>query len=228
MYNYDSERINYKKFVEEANSKSMSLYGISFEDMLKMDNLDDDTKKFAQYCLIKCPIDMSPSTMNRICWKIEQEFGENFSYEEVEFDYGIYKSAKDVQRTSYIEIKSLCEQYLLDLKALNGHKSNSNEERKIILEDKDRLLEAFIENVTTVCPNSESLCDILLDICYEDKLSKSIVWDICGDQIIQNMLAKYNYTLTYPEKSLDADFWCGGVKFSNKTIRIGGENVYEV
>lgn len=228
MYNYDSERINYKKFIEEVNSKSVSLYGISFEDMLKLDNLDEDMNRFAQYCLVKCPIDMSPSTMNRICWKIEKEFGENFSCNDVEFDYEIYKSKNDVSKTSYFEIKSLCEKYLLDLKALNGRKVNSNEERKMLLEDKDRLLEVLIEDLASTCPNSESLCDMLLDICYGEKMSRSIVWDICGDQIIKNMLEKNNYMITYPEKCADAEFWCGGVKFANKTIRVGGELEDEV
>lgn len=228
MYNYDTERINYQKFIEEVNSKSIGLYGISFEDMLKMDNLSEDAAKFVQYCSAKCPIDMSPSTMNRICRKIEEKFDGNFSCEELEFDYSIYKSKNNVRRSSYAEIKGLCERYLMDLKTLNSKKINNEEERKILLEDKDRLLETLIEDMTSICPNEESLCDILLDICYTGKMSKTIVWDVCGTQIIKNMLEKHDNTLTYPEKSENADFCCCGTKFSNKTIRIGGEIIDEI
>mgnify|MGYP003177956935 FL=1 len=228
MYNYDTERINYQKFIEEVNSKSIGLYGISFEDMLKMDNLSEDEAKFVQYCSAKCPIDMSPSTMNRICRKIEEKFDGNFSCEELEFDYSIYKSKNNVRRSSYAEIKGLCEHYLMNLKALNSRKINNEEERKILLEDKDRLLETLIEDMTSICPNEESLCDILLDICYTGKMSKTIVWDVCGTQIIKNMLEKHDNTLTYPEKSENADFCCCGTKFSNKTIRIGGEIIDEI
>lgn len=228
MYNYDTERINYQKFIEEVNSKSIGLYGISFEDMLKMDNLSEDAAKFVKYCSAKCPIDMSPSTMNRICRKIEEEFDENFSCEELEFDYSIYKSKNNVKRSSYAEIKGLCEHYLMNLKTLNSRKINNEEERKILLEDKDRLLETLIEDMTSICPNEESLCDILLDICYTGKMSKTIVWDVCGTQIIKNMLEKHDNTLIYPEKSENADFCCCGTKFSNKTIRIGGEIIDEI
>lgn len=228
MYNYDIERVNYQKFIEEVNSKSIGLYGISFEDMLKMDNLSEDVAKFVQYCSAKCPIDMSPSTMNRICRKIEEEFDGNFSCEELEFDYSIYKSKNNVKRSSYAEIKGLCEHYLMNLKTLNSRKINNEEERKILLEDKDRLLETLIEDMTSICPNEESLCDILLDICYTGKMSKTIVWDVCGTQIIKNMLEKHDNTLTYPEKSENADFCCCGTKFSNKTIRIGGEIIDEI
>lgn len=228
IYNYDAERINYQKFIEEANSKSTSLYGISFEEMLKLGDLDGETEKFVNYCSAKCPIDMSPSTMNRICHKIESEFKENFLCEDVEFDYTIYKSKNDVNGALYAEIKPLCEHYLLDLKTLNSRKVNNEEERKILLADKDRLLETLVEDVTSVCPNAESLCDILLDICYSGKMSKSIVWDICGGQIIKNMLEKHDYTLTYPEKCGEADFWCCGTKFSNKTIKVGGDSIDEV
>lgn len=228
MYNYDTERINYQKFIEEVNSKSIGLYGISFEDMLKMDNLSEDAAKFVQYCSAKCPIDMSPSTMNRICRKIEEEFDGNFSCEKLAFDYSIYKSKNNVKRSSYAEIKGLCEHYLMNLKTLNSRKINNEEERKILLEDKDRLLETLIEDMTSICPNEESLCDILLDICYTGKMSKTIVWDVCGTQIIKNMLEKHDNTLTYPEKSENADFYCCGTKFSNKTIRIGGEIIDEI
>lgn len=228
MYNYDTERINYQKFIEEVNSKSIGLYGISFEDMLKMDNLSEDAAKFVKYCSAKCPIDMSPSTMNRICRKIEEKFDGNFSCEELEFDYSIYKSKNNVRRSSYAEIKGLCEHYLMNLKALNSRKINNEEERKILLEDKDRLIETLIEDMTSICPNEESLCDILLDICYTGKMSKTIVWDVCGTQIIKNMLEKHDNTLTYPEKSENADFCCCGTKFSNKTIRIGGEIIDEI
>lgn len=228
MYNYDTERINYQKFIEEANSKSISLYGYSFEDMLKMDNLDEDVDRFIKYCASKCPIDMSPSTMNRICWKIESEFSGNFLCSDVDFDYMIYKSGNEVKRTSYFEIKSLCEHYLMDLKNLNSRKTNNEEERKILLADKDRLLEVLMEDISSICPNKESLCDILLDICYTGKMSKSIVWDVCGDQIIENMLKKHDNMLTYPEKCSEAEFSCCGAKFVSKTIKIGGEKANEV
>ena len=228
MYNYDTERINYQKFIEEVNSKSISLYGYSFEDMLKMDNLSEEAERFVKYCAMKCPIDMSPSTMNRICWKIESEFSGNFLCSDVDFDYMIYKSGNEVKRTSYFEIKSLCEHYLMDLKNLNSRKTNNEEERKILLADKDRLLEVLMEDISSICPNQESLCDILLDICYTGKMSKSIVWDVCGDQIIENMLKKHDNMLTYPEKCSEAEFSCCGAKFVSKTIKIGGEKANEV
>ena len=228
MYNYDAERINYQKFIEEANSKSIGLYGYSFEDILKMDDLSEDADKFVKYCTIKCPIDMSPSTMNRICWKIESEFSGNFLCDDVDFDYRIYKSGNEVKRTSYFEIKSLCEHYLMDLKNLNSRKINNEEERKILLADKDRLLEVLIEDITSICPNQETLCDILLDICYTGKMSKSVVWDVCGNQIIENMLKKHGNVLTYPEKCLEAEFSCCGTKFFSKTIKVGGEKADEV
>lgn len=228
MYNYDTERINYQKFIEEVNSKSISLYGYSFEDMLKMDNLGEEAERFVKYCAMKCPIDMSPSTMNRICWKIESEFSGNFLCDDVDFDYRIYKSGNEVKRTSYFEIKSLCEHYLMDLKNLNSRKINNEEERKILLVDKDRLLEVLIEDITSICPNQETLCDILLDICYTGKMSKSVVWDVCGNQIIENMLKKHGNVLTYPEKCLEAEFSCCGTKFFSKTIKVGGEKADEV
>ena len=59
-------------------------------------------------------------------------------------------------------------------------------------------------------------------------MSKSIVWDVCGDQIIENMLKKHDNMLTYPEKCSEAEFSCCGAKFVSKTIKIGGEKANEV
>ena len=74
-----------------------------------------------------------------------------------------------------------------------------------------------------VCPNETVLCDTLLDMCYLGSLPKNIVWDVCGDIIIQNMLKKNDYMMTYPERSENAEFWCGGVKYADRTIKVGGE-----
>lgn len=228
IYNYDHERIKYQKFMEECNSKSVGLFGVPYEDLHNICNQSEDINKFIEYCSVKCPIDLSPSTMNRICWKIESEFSSNFSCDDMDFDYRIYKSDNDVQKNSYLDIKNLCEHYLMDLKSLNGKRVNNEEEKKMLLEDKSRLLETLTEDLSVICPNMEFLCDILLDICYSGKMSKSIVWDICGDQIIKNMLKKHNNILTYPEKCQVEGFLCGGVRFINKTIEIGGADSYEV
>lgn len=224
MYNYDFERIKYNKFLEEVNSKTISLYGKTFDEMVNSTDLDDESRKFINYCEKKCPIDMSPSTMNRICWAVEKEFrNENFDFPDSSFDYTIYKSCDFVEDQSYYDIKQLCDKYIDNVRELNRKRVCNEDERKLLSDDKKQLLETFKDDISMVCPNETVLCDTLLDMCYLGSLPKNIVWDVCGDIIVQNMLKKNDYMMTYPERSENAEFWCGGVKYADRTIKVGGE-----
>ncbi len=50
------------------------------------------------------------------------------------------------------------------------------------------LSEEFQRECGCVCPDKERLCDILLDLCYGSSDSKKFVWDMCGEQIVENLL----------------------------------------
>ena len=52
--------------------------------------------------------------------------------------------------------------------------------------------EQFLEKCVEICPNEYELCDILIDLCYKSRNNKEIVWFICGDVIIKNLLKNNN------------------------------------
>jgi hypothetical protein len=73
------------------------------------------------------------------------------------------------------------------------------------------------------------LCDILIDLLYDKPNSKCVVWDICGDTVINNLLEKSGYVIEYPEVVEDGEeFSCCRKKFVMKSICVGGENYEEV
>lgn len=220
MYNYDTEKKKYDSYLSEAQSKAISIFGMTLEEMRQSDCLTEDQKFFLNYCDIKCPLDMSPSTMNRICWAIEKAFDGNFNIQDEQFDYSIYKSKDDVIISNYSDVEIICEEYMDRMKILNKRKIRCEEDKKTLMEDKKQCTEIFKEEVIAACTNEKVLCEILLDLCYGGKMSKSIVWDVCGNVIISNMLEKNNMLLTYPIKS-NSGFLCCGSKFVNRTIRIG-------
>ena len=39
-----------------------------------------------------------------------------------------------------------------------------------------------------ICSNGKILCDILIDLLYDKPNAKGVVWDMCGDIIIDNLL----------------------------------------
>ena len=74
----------------------------------------------------------------------------------------------------------------------------------------------------SICTNKHILCEILLDICYGDGIDVSIVWNLCGDVIVEKLIEKSKH-YTYPEQDLNGEFSYGGLKFTMKSIQVGGE-----
>ena len=57
------------------------------------------------------------------------------------------------------------------------------------------------ENCFSICPNEQVLCEILLDICYRDGIDVSIVWNLCGDVIVDKLLKKSGGNCKHGRKS---------------------------
>jgi hypothetical protein len=80
-----------------------------------------------------------------------------------------------------------------------------------------------------VCPNEHVLCDILIDLLYDKPNSKGVVWDMCGDAIVDNLLKKTNGMIQYPEAvDSEEEFSCCRKKFKMKQLYVGGEENGEV
>lgn len=45
----------------------------------------------------------------------------------------------------------------------------------------------------------------MLDIAYSTNRSKKFVWEICGAQIIRNLLARHNNVITLPLKTYEGE-----------------------
>jgi hypothetical protein len=78
------------------------------------------------------------------------------------------------------------------------------------------------EDCFSICPNEQALCEILLDVCYRDGFDASIVWNLCGDVIVDKLVNKSGM-YSYPEQNDNGDFSFGGLSFVMKHIAIGGE-----
>ena len=74
--------------------------------------------------------------------------------------------------------------------------------------------ETWTEKCLSVCNNMKVLTNILLEICYNSSGSKAMVWDICGEQIINNLLEKNNNTFKFPTKDQYGDIEFDGDYFS--------------
>lgn len=155
----------------------------------------------------------NPCVVNRICWIFENEFNGYLSkkFEQPKFDYSILKCNVDYSKKNYDDIFSIYKDYQHRVddfqKKMKSEKLDTFEcwqQRKIFI---DR----FKRECEIVCSNEKELCDIVLDICYKAEKTKQFAWDICGDVILDNLLANKKYRIHYPQRvNANGDFeYCG-------------------
>ena len=196
----------------------------NIRDLLKNDgNLPDNEQKILEFYKKQLPLDVSPSTMNRICWAIEDEFDGVNLFENVNFDYNVYKSGFEYAKEDYELIKRKCEDYRQKKREINKKRFVDHEDEEENIVDKIIKLNADLEeSCFSICPNEQVLCEILLDVCYKDGIDVGIVWNLCGDVIVDK-LANKSGVYSYPEQDANGEFCYGGLKFTMKNIMVGGE-----
>lgn len=84
------------------------------------------------------------------------------------------------------------------------------------------LLRNFRQRCAEICSNEEQLCNIVLDMCYKNNKSKQFAWDICGTQIIENLLNKKDRKLHFPVMDENGSIEFGGKRFRIETTEIEG------
>lgn len=223
-YNYTTLKQEYDAYVRDTDEHVQSITGKSVRELLKNDgNLPENEQKILEFYKKRLPLDVSPSTMNRICWAIEDEFDGVDVFENVAFDYMIYKSGIEYSQEEYELIKLKCEAYRQKKREINKKKFVEHEDTEESATDQIIKLNTELEeNCFSICPNEQVLCEILLDVCYKDGIDVSIVWNLCGD-IIVDKLVKKSGVYSYPEQDSCGEFNFGGLSFAMKHVVIGGE-----
>ena len=223
-YNYATLKQEYDTFVRDTDDHIQSITGKKIRDLLKNDgNLTENEQKILEFYKRKLPLDVSPSTMNRICWAIEDEFDDVDLFDSVDFDYSIYKSGIEYSPEDYELVKIKCDAYKQKKKEINKKKFVDNEcEEESITDQIVKLNADLEESCFSICPNAQVLCEILLDICYRDGSDVGIVWSLCGDVIVDKLVEK-SCAYSYPEQDANGDFSYGGVNFVMKKVIVGGE-----
>lgn len=223
IYRYSQLKSELDKYVKSVKSNCKIRFGKSLDDLYSSEDKSEEEKAFIYHYEKYMPISRAPGTMNRICWRIEDEFQTTDVLPNVEFDCSILKSDAEYTQEEYDAIKQLYDEHNKNMQLfLKGVKKNdsSKEERDVFT---SQLTEEFSNACSVVCPNSEVLANILVDICYTSNKNKSFAWDIAGEQIFNNVLKKSGFIIRYPIKDENGDIEFCGNKFSLYTQWIGGD-----
>lgn len=223
-YNYPTLKQEYDAFVRDTDEHIQSITGKNIRDLLKNDgNLPENEQKILEFYKKRLPLDVSPSTMNRICWAIEDEFDGVDLFENAKFDYSMYKSGVGYSAETYELIKLKCEEYKQKKREINKRKFVDHDTEEDSASDQIIRLNSDLEEICfSICPNEHVLCEMLLDVCYRDGIDVNIVWNLCGDTIVDKLVSK-SKMYNYPEQDANGEFCYGGISFSMKSVAAGGE-----
>lgn len=179
------------------------------------DELTDEERLFLKYYRINMPVSLGNCVMNRICRRFEKEFNGYLSRRPAaDFDPAIYGSGTERPEEQAAKIKECVDKYTETLaENMSDAYSNMYSEDEVAPE-RVHLIEEFAAACREVEPDEAALCDLLLEVCYRKESTKHLVWEICGDQIIRNMLGRNGGVLTYPQQDDEGDIEFRGERFT--------------
>ena len=223
IYRYSQLKTELDKYMKAVKSNCKIRFGKSLDDLYACDDRTNEEESFIYHYEKYLPVSRAPGTMNRICWRIEEEFATTDVLPNVDFDKSILKSDADYTEDEYKKIQSLYEEYnngmQLFLKKQNQNDFGDDEVGFDIVHLKD----VFIDECNKVCLNPERLANILVDLCYTSNKNKTFAWDVAGEQIFKNVLNNNGNIISYPVKDDNGDIEFCGKRFSLHTQKIGGE-----
>lgn len=208
----------YNTYIKNTNKNAMREFQMTVDELLAIpvSEQTERQKDFVRYYHSRMPVSNNDCVMNRICRRFEQEFDGYLGRHnaDTEFDYTIMKSDAEYSRSQYNAIMKLYENYN---KRLRNYAVFANYERVDEYDTFARMLEMrneFIQECTKECPDRFALCNIVLDICYQRSSTKRFAWEMCGEEIIQNLLKRNDGVISYPTLDADGDIEYCGNRFS--------------
>lgn len=216
IYVYDSLKKEHNAFQRNENKRCLREFGKTLNEVLNNPTTEEEHRMIYYYHQNKI-VDETPSVMNKISWYVENEF-KNFKLPKIDNNdfIELLKTSKGYKKSHYNKIVPLYDDYIKAIKKTKNDSLLNNSKSSEVNAHKETLFNSLKDRLLTICSNREELCNIVIDMCYKKNgSSKHFAWAMCGDQIIQNLLAKSNKTFSYPIMTDEEkhDFEYKGYKF---------------
>lgn len=224
-YIYPSLMKQYNTYIKNTNRNALREFQMTVAELqdIPENELTDRQRDFLYYYNYRLPVGIGNCVMNKICRRFEQEFDGYISKHnsKTHFDYEIMKSDAYYTTTQYAAIKKLYEDFNKRLQSYAIFADCERVDKGDTFTTLSIMNEEFKKECSLICPNTESLCNIILDLCYTKNSTKRFVWNMCGQDIIHNLLTKNNNNISFPTIDADGEIKYCGEKFSIKHKQIG-------
>lgn len=215
-YLYPQERRRYRTYVENANRKCLMEFGIPLTELRGGQARTPEAIAFSAEYERRIPLGTAPCLLNRLCWRMEAEFDGLLRQrpKRPAFDPNLLKSGVYCSESRKKTVAALYEAYAREVQQFKSRCARAYLREEEAVSAREMLLDQFRRESAVACPNEKELCDILVDLCYQDDRSKQFVWDLCGAVIFRNLLEKNGGRLRYPAADEAGDISYRGQRFS--------------
>lgn len=223
IYRYSQLKSELDKYMKYVKSNCKIRFGKDIDCLYASQNKSEEEELFIYNYEKYMPVSRAPGTMNRICWRIEDEFKTTNVMPNVAFDCSILKSGATYTQDEYDAVKQLYDEYNKNMQLFLKQKKHNELGDDEVGFDIVQLKDVFSDECAKVCPDSEVLANIVVDLCYTSSKNKTFAWDVAGERIFKNVLSNNGNIIRYPVKDECGDIEFCGKKFSLYTQLIGGD-----
>ena len=223
-YIYPMLSKQYNTYIKNTDKNALREFQMTVAELksIPKSDLTERQEEFLKYYDFRLPVGVNPCVMNKICWRFEDEFDGHIGKHNsaIKFDYSIMRSEDEYTTKQFNSIKRLYDDYN---KRLASYAIFADYER---IDDCDSFIalsvmnDEFRKECYKICPNKNTLCNIILDICYTRNSTKRFAWSMCGSEIIHNLLQRNDNQISYPTLDSDGDIEFCENKFIVETIKI--------
>lgn len=220
-YIYPALMKQYNTYIKNTDRNALREFQMTVGELMELDELSDRQSDFLKYYEYRMPVGMGDCVMNSICRKIEAKFdGYVGRFDSSKFDYTIMRSGTPYTPRQFSAVKALYTEYNKTLKSYNLYADRDKIDADSYRNTIKVMNDSFKEECIKACPNRFALCDIVLDLCYTRTATKRFAWNMCGMEIIENLLNKNGRTIEWPEVCDGGNIVYCGQKYELKSMTI--------
>lgn len=225
IYNYDKLKRDYNQYARPNEVVCNVKFNMDLDEL--RDKKDKTQKEQESYNIfaLQCPVNVSPSVINKIAWHIEKHFAQKDLFHIEEFDISKFKDNNiEYSQRMYNRVVELREEYknALQTTIRSDRRKYVDQETQAIINK--ILLDNFKEQTIETCGDIDVATNVLVDVCYSDNKSKDLLWELCSEQLIRNLIKNGYDTIRFPIQDKDGDIEFKGMKFKMEEVDANGIN----
>ena len=217
-YIYPALMKQYNQYIKNTNRNCLREFQLTVDELrsLPANVLTERQSDFLRYYDYRMPVGTGDCVMNKICRRFEQEFDGYIRKHtsKIKFDYTIMKNpSEEYTTTQFKAIKKLYEDYNKKMQSYAVFAQSEKIDKYDAFTELSEMNAEFRKSCDMICQNESALCNIVLDLCYQKSSSKRFAWNMCGSEIIHNLLLNHDYTISFPTLASNGAIEYCGEKF---------------